>query len=261
MKQVHPKPSQHVLPTFIIGGAPRAGTSYLYRLLDAHPDIFMAKPLAPEPKFFLVDDEYRRGLSYYSARYFSEAANYVAVGEKSTNYLENPIAAKRIGQSLPSVKIIFSLRDPVERAFSNYLWSRKNGLEPLGFDEALRRESEREENYDESLRYARPFSYMSRGMYAELLQPFFRFLGREQIKIIMFERIKNDPKTLVNELCEFIGVAPQEIDFDFSKRINVSSDQIERMSDDSRAYLHKIFARPNQDLAKALGVYLHGWGE
>jgi hypothetical protein len=54
------------LPDFIIGGAPRSGTTWLYELLDRHPDVHMAKPLAPEPKFFLRDDEYARGLRYYS---------------------------------------------------------------------------------------------------------------------------------------------------------------------------------------------------
>jgi hypothetical protein len=52
------------LPTFIIAGAPRGGTTYLYNVLDQHPDIYMAKPGAPEPKFFLVDDEHRKGLEY-----------------------------------------------------------------------------------------------------------------------------------------------------------------------------------------------------
>src|SRR5262245_38886620 len=82
-------PLAMVQPTFIIAGAPRSGTTYLYDLLDSHPGVFMAKPKTPEPKFFLVDEEFRKGLEYYCEHYFAAGAGFAAIGEKSTNYLEN----------------------------------------------------------------------------------------------------------------------------------------------------------------------------
>ncbi len=100
----------------------------------------MAKPGAPEPKFFLVDDEYRKGLEYYSRKYFAKAGGRQAVGEKSTNYLESSVAASRIREAVPAIKLVFAIRNPLERAYSNYLWSRKNGLETLSFEEAVERE-------------------------------------------------------------------------------------------------------------------------
>ena len=103
----------------------------------------MAKPLAPEPKFFLRDDEYAKGLQHYSDRWFADAAAGKMAGEKSTDYLESADAAARIARDLPQVKLIFILREPVSRAYSNYLWSKMNGLEKEDFATALRLEEQR----------------------------------------------------------------------------------------------------------------------
>ena len=132
----------------------------------------MAKPLAPEPKFFLVDDEYAKGLQYYSEKWFAGAASQLA-GEKSTDYLESAAAAARIARDLPQVKLIFILREPCPRAYSNYLWSKMNGLETEDFATALRLEEQRERELPERLKFTRPFSYFSRGLYADLLAPYF----------------------------------------------------------------------------------------
>jgi len=71
------------LPDFIIGGAPRAGTTWLYELLDRHPDVYMAKPLKPEPKFFLRDEVYAKGLAHYSQTWFAGADTRKMAGEIS----------------------------------------------------------------------------------------------------------------------------------------------------------------------------------
>src|ERR1700688_1203151 len=97
------------LPAFIIGGAPRCATTWLYVLADRHPEIAMAKPMRPEPKFFLVDELYRQGIAYYATRWFADLRDARLLGEKSANYLENPVAAERIHAALPQVKLIFLL--------------------------------------------------------------------------------------------------------------------------------------------------------
>jgi hypothetical protein len=242
-----------MVPSFIIAGAPRAGTTYLYHVLDQHPEIYLAKPRTPEPKFFLVDEEFAKGLAYYRQRWFAAAGPGQVTGEKSTNYLEDPRVAERIRQCLPEVKLVFALRDPVQRAFSNYLWSRKNGLETLEFDEALRREAEREAAYPPELRYSRPFSYVSRGMYAKLLKPFFGAFPAAQVRVVMQEELEAAPRPALDDLCRFLGVAPLPPEVDLAVRINSARQSQETMPEAVRRRLSDIYRGPNADLARLLG--------
>jgi hypothetical protein len=247
------------LPTFIIAGAPRCGTTYLYNVLDQHPNIYLAKPRSPEPKFFLVDDEYRKGLEYYSLKYFAAAGDVQAVGEKSTNYLESPVAASRIREAVPAVRIVFAIRDPLERAYSNYLWSRKNGLETLSFEEAIEKEGMREAQYPFPQRYSRPFSYVSRGMYADLLNPYFDLFTLEQLKIVFLEEIEARPKATLDDLCRYLGVRPLPDDTDLPSRVNSARDGNEQMTKRTREKLREIYREPNQRLAELLGRDLSYW--
>src|SRR5262252_6641269 len=202
------------LPDFIIGGAPLAGTTWLDELLDRHPGVHMAKPLKPEPKFFLRDDEYAKGLPYYSERWFAGVDPAKMAGEKSTDYLESPEAAARIARSLPHVKLIFILREPVSRAYSNYCWSKMNGLETEDFATALRLEEQRERELPEKWKFTRPFSYFSRGLYADLLEPYFNRFMDHQLLVTRFEDIIERPKALAESVQRFIGVEarPQDAD-------------------------------------------------
>ncbi|NOX62634.1 MAG: sulfotransferase [Chloroflexi bacterium] len=249
-----------ILPTFIIAGAPRSGTTYLYDLCAAHPEIYMARPRSPEPKFFLVDEEYAKGLSYYSEKWFAEAKGFGAIGEKSTNYLEDPRVAERIHRDLPHVRLVFILRNPVERAFSNYLWSRKNGIETLSFEEALLREPEREVSYEPRFRYARPFSYMSRGMYARLLEPYFARFPRSQILILLFDDLVAAPEALARTLFQFLGVSPQpRLAFDFGQKVNSARRGDETRSRLTAAFLHGVYFHPNRELSALIERDISHW--
>src|SRR5439155_22656297 len=115
----------------------------------------MARPLMAEPKFFLVDHVYDKGLNFYATTWFAAAGDSRLAGEKSTDYLESAVAAERIARDLPRVKLVFILREPAERAYSNYVWSRMNGLETEDFATALRLEGQREATIPERLRFAR----------------------------------------------------------------------------------------------------------
>jgi len=250
-----------ILPTFIVGGAPRSGTTYLYELCDSHPDIYMVKPKVPEPKFFLIDEEYDRGLTYYSERYFAQAEGFRAIGEKSTNYLADPHVAQRIKRCLPDVKLIFVLRNPIERAFSNYLWSRINGIETLLFEEALEREKERELEYEPKHRYARPFSYISRGMYARLLEPYFELFDPSQIKIILLDDIVSVPETVARELFVFLGVPVVRTSFDLTQRVNPARRPSDRMLPYTYEFLRGVYYYPNQELSELIGRDLTHWNQ
>lgn len=197
------------LPDFLIGGAPRCGTTWLASALGLHPDLWLARPPRPEPKFFLVDELYAQGLDVYSRRWFAQAPESALAGEKSTNYLESPTAAARIAADLPKVKMIFVLRDPVSRAISNYRWSVHNGKETLGFAAALEREEQRERELSLEDRYARPHAYFSRGLYARMLRPYLDGLGRKRVLVLRFEDIMADQSVGVSRVHTFLGVAPR----------------------------------------------------
>src|SRR4051812_13895846 len=103
------------LPDFIIGGAARSGTTWLWHLADRHDQVAMARPIRPEPKFFSDQERFARGLSYYSETWFENLPEGRVLGEKSTSYIEHPSVSERMRAALPSVRLIFLLRDPVAR--------------------------------------------------------------------------------------------------------------------------------------------------
>jgi len=247
------------LPDFIIGGAPRSGTTWLYELLDRHPDVYMAKPVKPEPKFFLVDHLYEKGLQFYSDTWFAQAAEWQLAGEKSTDYLESRAAAERIAHDLPYVKLVFILRDPADRAYSNYLWTRMNGIETEDFETALRLEPERERTLPEKWKFARPFSYFSRGLYADLLAEYFARFRREQMLILRFEDIDQRPAVLADRLHRFLGVAPRPDDVDGLGVINPSENRGETLNAASRRQLMARYADSNRRLAEMLGPDFTLW--
>ena len=247
------------LPDFLIGGAPRSGTTWLYDLLAHHPQVYMAVPVKPEPKFFLVDEIYQKGIHYYERTWFSNAPDQQLAGEKSTNYLESPRAAERIHQHLPRVKLLFILREPAGRAYSNYLWSSMNGLESEDFETALDLEEQRERDVPEQLRYARPHAYFSRGLYAQLLYPYFKRFPREQILCLRYEDIMTKPQELARSLYEFLGISVQAENAASVGVSNPSRKNGKPLSAESLRMLQDRYAQPNSELEELLGLEFQMW--
>jgi len=247
------------LPDFIIGGAPRSGTTWLYELLARHPSVYMARPVKPEPKFFLVDDLYRNGLRWYADRWFAGAPLDRVAGEKSTDYLESAPAAERIARDLPAVKLVFILREPAARAYSNFLWTRMNGLETEEFATALALEAERERTLPERWRFARPFSYFSRGLYAELLEPYLDRFPRERVLVLRFEDIQERTTEVADRLHRFLGIAPRPDDADGIGVINPSEKRGEALDEALKCDLQARYADANRRLTALLGPDFKLW--
>jgi len=128
---------------FFIVGAQRSGTTYLYNLLDKHPEISMAKPVYPEPKFFLQNNSIKK-INQYEKTFFKEKLKQKKVyGEKSTSYYITPQVPKRLISAYPNSKTIFILRNPVYRALSHYFFTKSHGLETRSL-EAVFLKNERE---------------------------------------------------------------------------------------------------------------------
>ena len=229
-------------------------------LLDRHPEVYMAKPVRPEPKFFLRDELYERGIDYYAHTWFADVRDARIAGEKSTNYLESDAAATRIHNHLPRVKLIFILRHPVQRAFSNYLWSRMNGLEQEDFATALSLEKRREQELPESLRYARPHAYFSRGLYADMLHPYLDRFPAEQILCLRYEDIIEKPGCLVERLHQFLGVQMRPQNAAGLGVINPSENSAgETIPPNITSMLQNRYADANRRLARLLGPEFRMW--
>jgi hypothetical protein len=167
-----------MLPTFIIGGAQKAGTTSLHWRLKSHPDVFIPD-LPQEIHYFDDERNFARGVGWYE-ELFSAWSGQRCVGQTSPRYLYDPAAPARIHATLPHVRLVFTLRSPVDRAYSQYWHSVKQGFETLSFEEALERERERLSLGAEA---RRDFSYVDRGRYAVQLLRYLERFPRERILV------------------------------------------------------------------------------
>lgn len=196
---------------FFVVGAQRCGTTYLHNVLSEHPEIAMAQPVRPEPKFFYDTALYEKGLDWYESTYFDDAGDRLR-GEKSVGYLESDAAARRIAESYPGSRILVMLRDPIARAISHYWFSVINDTEDLPIEEALVREDEGRVTTDGEWFHARghriaanPYIYRKRGRYVLDLRRWVPLFGRERIHIMIFEDTVQSARAL-SELYGFLGV-------------------------------------------------------
>jgi Sulfotransferase domain len=206
-----------VLPNFLIIGAARSGTNSLYRYLGQHPEIYLCP--VKEPRFFAFEgrppsfaghkpDDYTHLPTYttldaYSALFTPSPVQH-AVGEASTVYLYYPgdEPAERIRFHIPDVKLVAILRQPAERAYSNFLLAVRSGWEPLGdFAQALAAEEERTRaNWSYFLRYTQNSLYYSQ------LRRFYARFPRERIKVFLYDELCSRPLAVLEEVFRFLGV-------------------------------------------------------
>lgn len=192
---------------FVCVGAQKAGTSALDAMLRQHPHLGL--PVVKETKFFLDEQtsEHSRGASYYFKKYFAELNNSgsnLMLGEVDPEYAYFPAVARRLAEHNPALKIIFILRDPVERAYSHYKMNLQRGIEDLSFGKAIANEESRTGTFCGALNY----SYKSRGLYCQQIERFVGLFGRSQVHVMIFERLCMQPSASMAELYGFLGVDP-----------------------------------------------------
>lgn len=244
---------------FFIVGAQRSGTTYLYHLLDQHPAIEMAKPVRPEPKFFLRPDLDRLAREDYLSTYFSEETP--VRGEKSTSYIESEYAARALSQWFPVAKIVFLLRNPIDRAISNYKFSCHHNVERLPMHDAFMQEESRRDNYDRTQFSTSPYAYLKRGLYVNYIRQYERYFPRENLLIYLFEELTDNTSAL-QTLYAALEVDETFIPPDISRVVNASEDDVNvEMDDDLWHYLQDYFADSNRELARYLGRPLEIWDQ
>jgi len=243
------------MKTLFIVGAQRSGTSYLYKILDSHPSVELAKPIKPEPKFFLNKKLFALGKEYYLSRYFDTNNNKnVYFGEKSTSYIERPEAAKRIYNFFPDAKILFILREPTARAWSNYIFSKNSGLETKTFFEAINIDPEKRE-YDKNIS-VNPFNYINRGQYFGFIQTYTNLFKPENIRIEIFEDFVGNLKS-IKRLYDWLGLESNFEPENYFLPVNQSKS--EALPNDVCIELSKKFEHSNLLIEEYLGRAITSW--
>jgi len=196
--------SEEILPNFFIVGARKCGTTSLYFYLKKIPGVYMSpvKELfyfAPHAVQNSAFDVFRDKKEYL--RLFEKARGYTTIGEATPIYLWDPEAPKLIHQAVPHARIIMILRDPIERAYSQYLMRMKYSGRKSTFYDELMQDSKIQERL-----YGRAQLYVELGMYYEQVKRYFDIFGREQVKVIIFEEFVQHIEQSINEVLAFLGV-------------------------------------------------------
>jgi hypothetical protein len=178
------------LPQFVVVGAIKAATTWTSRQLARNPGVFIP---GPEPHYFST--EYERGPDWYRSL-FAEAAQRAVIGEKSADYLSHREAASRMSKMLPQAKIVVQLRNPVERAYSDYCMLYRRGTLDRG-PEAYFAEGAAERD-----------RFLGGGLYAEHLGRFFDHFPSDQILTLLTEDIEARPEESLERISRHIGVTP-----------------------------------------------------
>jgi hypothetical protein len=232
-------------PDFIIIGTQRGGTTSLYRYLTAHPEIGQA--FRKEVHFF--DRYFGKGIDWYLA-HFPLRGEFPVVGEASPYYLFHPEAPARIHAAVPHAKFIMLLRNPVDRAYSQYHMKFERALETLPFEEALRHEPERLALSDDPLDPAwRHHSYVARGIYVDQVRRWFDRFPRDRFLIIKSEDFYAEPLGILHQTQMFLGVRFHN---PATLKIHHQADYV-AMDQNTRSRLAEYFAPYNRQLYDLLG--------
>lgn len=209
-------------PNLFLVGAMKSGTTSLHSYLGSHPSIFMV-PMK-EPTHFVDGAElkpvspslWEAGIWRDRARYldmFADAGNAIVVGESSTNYSKLPQitgVAQRIAEFNPSARILYIMRDPIERSISHYWHMVKWHNESREILKAVQQDP----------------SYRQVSHYSLQLMPYFEHFGREQIKTLTLENLKADPGGTMRELFEWLGIEPTGETIRFGPAKNVTAREV-----------------------------------
>ncbi len=277
-----------LLPDFLLIGAMRSGTSYLHYLLTRHPSI--APAFTKEILFFSnCDGNYDKGLSWYRAHFplkvkkdFSEKVRKqkFLTGEASPVYIYHPAVPQRILDVVPNAKLIAVLRNPIDRAYSQYNKASKYGNETLPFDEAVRmiENAPFEETNRiavEGLEHSKPYwlkmrrdkyprtehshnnAYLCWGVYVNYLEYWFKYFGKDEILVVRSEDMYEKPAQAMRPVFDFLELPHHEME---AYKPLYKPRDYQTMSPETRKRLGEYFRPHNERLYELLGRDM-GWNE
>ena len=196
------------LPSFLLIGAMKAGTTSLYHYLRSHPQVFM--PDEKEVMFFDPRHNWHRGIAWYQAQFADATDEQIALGEASTSYTKFPIVRQvpaRIASVLPQVRLIYVLRDPIERMQSHYLYAASRGKEWRPIERA----------------FAEDASYLNISRYALQLDEYLPYFPLERFLFIDSRDLRGHRRETLRKVFRFLGVndawVPPTVDHEFFRSV------------------------------------------
>ena len=244
-------------PTFLIIGAQKGGTTPGIWYLNQHPEIYVYKG---EAHFFDDDDNYKKGIDWYENKFFNENKHFIRNkkhrGEKTPIYCFFRKSIDRIKKAYPNIKLLLFIRDPIGRAYSQYNHIQQAGKErirkikDMSLEEIIKRDLKKKN-------YRQYDTVVQRGYYIEQIEYILKKFPKENLKVIIGERYKNEPLRVNNEIFKFLGLKPL-------KKVKIRDDVHARIYDKKISrkefeLLSKIYKPYNEKLYKFLGHKIKEW--
>ena len=238
------EPDIGALPDFVIIGAQKGGTSFLYYLLTLHP---LVEPAArKELHFFDQPEHFDNGAEWYRRcfpRLSSNDGQRSITGEATPYYLFDPPVPKRMAEIVPKARLIALLRNPIDRAYSHYQMQVKRGTEPRTFEEAIEQQHS---------------SYVSRGIYVDQLLRWFEFFSKEQMLILKSEDFFERPLETLKVVLTFLDLPDWQPEASELQQRRHTGTYRQKMDLSTRRRLEAYFEPYNQRLYECLEVDF-GW--
>jgi hypothetical protein len=199
------------LPNFLGVGAAKAGTTTIHDILVQHPNLFL--PEIKEAHFFDYPKNYKKGLGWYEKKVFGKCKNEKAIGEITPSYLYLEYVPERIFKSLgKDLRLIFVFRNPVDRAYSQYLMNVRREFETETFEVGIRLEKTRSKK---GLLDKLHFGYLDRGYYATQLRRYLEYFPMENMFFVLFEEdILNNIHQTIKNILNFLNVEVMDLDLE-----------------------------------------------
>jgi hypothetical protein len=200
------------LPTFMLIGAQKSGTTSMNLYLRSHPEVCL-----PASPVYYYDRNFDKGVDWYRSQ-FQPSDLHRAIGDGTPEYLYIEPVAERMAALVPRAKLIAVLRNPVDRAYSHYWHNRTRQREPLEFADALAAEPKR--LTDSDLVHAARYAYFDRGCYVKQLDRFRQLFGRDRLHVLLTDDLREDRSRAMRQVYEFIGVDAAFVASDLTRERN-----------------------------------------
>ena len=200
-------------------GCPKSGTTTLFKILCQHSQIHTPKFKEP---FFFNNSNYQNGIDWYANTYYDDIKNEKWILDFTPSYLYSDEALFRINEYSKGkdLKFIVMLRNPVERAYSHYLHTLRDGLEDLDFNDAIQAESERLLNYENNLLSQLKYSYIYQSLYHKHLSKYFESFGRNNFFVINYDSQfldKSEFKLMISDLQNFLKIKIENLNIEIKE--------------------------------------------